>query len=93
MSALARTALAPPFAPPRAGRQHARRCRCATRAAAAAAPRVVLVPTARCVSLARAVELSLPSFVVGSGADAHVRVENDANGVLPCARRRGDPPG
>ena len=46
--------------------------------AAAASQRVVLTPTPRCKSLAKAAELSLASFVVGSGADAQVRVADAA---------------
>jgi len=44
----------------------------------AAAQRVVLQPTPRCKSLATAAELTLATFVVGSGAEAQVRVKDAA---------------
>ena len=45
---------------------------------AAASQRVVLTPTPRCKSLTKAAELTLGSFVVGSGAEAQVRVADGA---------------
>ena len=45
---------------------------------AAASQRVVLQPTPRCKSLPKAAELTLATFVVGSGAEAQVRVADAA---------------
>ena len=47
-------------------------------AVSAAAQRVVLQPTPRCKSLAKAAELTQATFVVGSGAEAQVRVADAA---------------
>jgi hypothetical protein len=57
--------------------------RCGSRRALAACAaqqqqRVVLQPTPRCKSLAKAAELTLATFVVGSGAEAQVRVADAA---------------
>jgi hypothetical protein len=78
------SAVAPPHAAaPRTLRRESlcarRQLRCAA-ASGGDAPRVVLAPTPRCKTLRGTRELHLLSFVVGSGADATVRVENDAAG-------------